>query len=222
MTIAQLKSKLLYYLHKADADIDTDFMAGENDMLLDALNSARQAAEILYAFELNRVTVPISVDAVAGGNWFEVVVGTEEDAVTYNMNSLKRAWKVLDDGSLKDVDFVLKSTLPTIPDSSTRELLYIEGTQIFQYPSNVSTVYQVEGYKWMADYSADEDEDWMCKFGNDLLFWGALNDLNYRFKEFVPRQEGNLSLSQQRVDQEMQKLIVWDNRIRNSTVNLLN
>ena len=61
MTIEKLKAKLLYYLQKVEGDIATDFTSDSNDMLLEALNSARLAAEIQYAFELNRVTVPISV-----------------------------------------------------------------------------------------------------------------------------------------------------------------
>lgn len=46
--------------------------------------------------------------------------------------------------------------------------------------------------------------------GNQLLEWGAIIQLNYRFKTFVSRQEGNVAPPAELMQQGLQALLDWD------------
>lgn len=52
--------------------------------------------------------------------------------------------------------------------------------------------------------------DWFIEAAHEFLLWSVVVDLNYRFKTFVPRQDGNLSPPEKLRDQAMEAVLLWD------------
>jgi hypothetical protein len=219
MTIEQLKTKIFLYFGLAETS--DEFELDDEDFLLDAINAAKKTAELRHAFELNKKLIVIPVTASAGGNWMEATIaGTETDV---SVRSLKKAYLIGDGGAYKEVPMEYRS-LATGVDSTQRPEVHahIIGDTIHLTPRQDASLY-VDAYIWTPDFTdeSDTDSSWFLRQGDQYLFWGALWELNHKQKEWVPRQEGNLTLSNEKVEEELQKLIAWDNQIKNAQFNML-
>lgn len=56
----------------------------------------------------------------------------------------------------------------------------------------------------------DPTSDIWTTMGQQYLLWASIIQLNFRFKSFVPRTEGNLAPPQKLADEGLQNLINWD------------
>jgi len=65
-------------------------------------------------------------------------------------------------------------------------------------------------YRYFPDYSEDDDNDFVLEFGDDFLFWDSVCRLNYYVKEFVNRQEGNVSPPNKERDEAWADFKSWD------------
>lgn len=217
-TIATLQTRLLYYFQKAG--VSPDLLQGSADMTLDALNDARKEAEQLYAFEMNKKSLELSA-VVGSQSWLTArQVGTSTD---FSVRSIKKVWKRATDGGLTEIPIEYKS-LVDLGNTSTGydEKIAFVGSDLYILPVN-TTAYtlQFDGYVWMADYTDPTNTDWMVLHGANYLFWKAAYLLNHRMKEFVPRQEGNVSFSDAFVMSKFQALVAWDNQLKNGGFQLL-
>ena len=229
MNLQPIKDKLVYYLDKEG--VSPDFLFGGRDMVLDALNEARLKAEQAYAFELNkRILVIPAVTGVC--DW--VLADDFVTSVPTLVRNIKKLYAVTDSGGLRHIPLDYYSLLSAPDPTSTINMLvtandpYTEqkaaiiGNRLHLFPAN-STPFtlRMDAYAWMKPYGAYTDVDWMTMHGHNYLFWSALQLLNHRTKEFVPRQEGNLVISDDMVQKQLAGLIGLDSQIRNAHFNAL-
>lgn len=85
------------------------------------------------------------------------------------------------------------------------------------YAGNDSTTFSVrlEAYGLLRDYTADNladtgPTDFFVEYGAQFLQWSIINELNYLFKTFVPRTEGNLQAPETKAADAWHDLLVWD------------
>lgn len=85
-----------------------------------------------------------------------------------------------------------------------------------QIPSTTYSI-QVEGYGWLSDYVAvglttDLPKDFIVEYGFSFLQWSIILELNTLFKQYVARQEGNLSPNDimKMRDDAWHDLLLWD------------
>lgn len=89
-----------------------------------------------------------------------------------------------------------------------------EGWQLAPDTTSQSPVgsYTPVGYTGTATVTAtgaSYSDEWTL-YGNQYLQWYAINQLNYRFKEWVPRTEGNLPPPSALMQEGLQAFIDWD------------
>ncbi len=74
---------------------------------------------------------------------------------------------------------------------------------------------QLEAYAWLQDYTAANltnivPDDFLVEHGFRYLQWAIVCDLNYIFRRFVSRQEGNIPMPQAERDLAWRDLVAWD------------
>lgn len=213
MTIGNIQKRLLYYFDKAG--LSPDFQQGVQDESLSALNEARLSAEQQYAFELNKRAMKFS--SVLGSVDWMIADGVYEE-VGYQVRSIKTLFLKREDGGLTEIPIQYKGLIGTA--NQTRQA-YLLGTKLVIDPAFETAVnLQFDGYVWMPNYTDPSDTDWMVMQGHNYLFWAALYTLNHRFKEFVPRQEGNLTVGADFVQAQFAKLVAYDSTLRHGATTL--
>ncbi len=73
----------------------------------------------------------------------------------------------------------------------------------------------LEGYGWLSDYDANslllpDAPDFLFEQGPDYFQWAIICELNFLFKTFVPRSEGNIGAPENLRADALRKLIIWD------------
>lgn len=221
MNLEPIKDKLVYYLDKEG--VSPDFLFGGRDMVLDALNEARLKAEQAYAFELNkRILVIPAVTGVC--DW--VLADDLVTSVPTLVRNIKKLYAVSDSGGVREIPIdyysLLQTTTEVASDVIVEQKAAIIGNRLHLFPANATPVtLRMDAYAWMKPYGAYTDVDWMTMHGHNYLFWSALQILNHRAKEFVPRQEGNLVIAEEMVQKQLAGLIGWDSQMRNAHFNAL-
>lgn len=82
----------------------------------------------------------------------------------------------------------------------------------------------MECYGYLNNYTTDnyvdnEPTDWFLDQGDNYLQWSIIDDLNYIFQTFVPRQEGNVIPSpKDKRDEAWRDLLLWDGYMVDSHV----
>lgn len=229
MNLGELIAQIKYYFEDANQCDLT------NEVITRAINAARRAAETRFAFEMNKKVLQASVDARLGAVWTSMPE-VNTTSPNYSVRSLKRAYALSNDGKgFTEIRINYKSLLkfgdnPVIlsPTSQTQSerILYIQGPKMYFYPfGETGTVSPVafDGYTWMDNYpisGGTDVTDWMLEGHYGYLFWKAIWDLNYKKKEWVPRQEGNLQLSLDNAEAEFRSMVSWDASIRSYQTSL--
>jgi hypothetical protein len=225
MNLIELVQQITYYFEDSTDLTDT--------VVIRAINSARKAAETQYAFELNKKVLQASVDLRTGAPWTSLAaMGTTTPL--YDVRSIKRAYLASDDNlGMTEIMFAYRDFLtfndqdpnwgimPMTPSSiASNQKIYLVGDTVYFYPFGTqgsSRNVFFDAYVWMNDYPYEGPpmvNDWMLKHGHEYLFWKTVWDLNYKKKEFVPRQEGNLQVSLDNAAAALQRLIFWDSRLK--------
>jgi len=106
-------------------------------------------------------------------------------------------------------------------DRGTNGTLIQRGTTLYIYPpattSDTPLDVYLEGFGRLADYtstslSLTDPPDFLFRYGANFLQWSIIFELNFLFKTFVPRTEGNLSSSEVEKAKEKawRELLLWD------------
>lgn len=226
MNLGELVNQIKYYFEDATDLTDT--------VIVRAINAARKAAETQYAFEMNKKVLQASVDARTGATWTLLpTLGTSSP--TFPVRSMKRFYLVSDDGlGFTEIKFDYRGLLKynnqdpfqsVVLGMETDQRLFMIGPTLYFYPfGDAGTVRSVaiDGYVWMPDYDPLQlaTTDWILDHHYMYLFWQSAWDINYKKKEWVPRQEGNLQLSKDSADTEYRKMLAWDASIRSYQTSL--
>lgn len=90
------------------------------------------------------------------------------------------------------------------------------GHSCTETPPQCSIRAKLECYGFLADYTAEdlddpEEFDIFLEHGDTYLQWACINELNYIFQTFVPRQEGNVIPSPKDLrDEAWRDFLLWD------------
>lgn len=96
-----------------------------------------------------------------------------------------------------------------------RQSLFIYPTPVGVVPSTTPIPFILEAYAWLAPYTSlgltgAADPDFLWTYGAEWLKWKIVHELNYIFKFFVPRTEGNLPSPTDMAQSAWQNLVDWD------------
>lgn len=149
-----------------------------------------------------------------GGDFVPLDFGTP-------VSSIERDRTEIDVGT----DFLLRNRYPSDAQFEARignYSLVQRGSALYRFPRTTTveasplTVY-LECFGWLKDYTQAQvtnpdatSQDFLLEFGFEYLQWTIIIELNYIFKSFVPRQEGNLSSPENMQTQAWKDLLVWD------------
>lgn len=230
-TVQNIRDSLQLYLTKTMSD----YVVNTTDMAILAMNNARKTAEKLHDFTCARVEAAVVVD-VYSGTYMDSAWETDDPDSSMRLRSIRNAFLSSDNNVRRPLVYRLKDTLVrTIQDQDAEQYfdqevrypsdsasfgrytdLIKSGNKLYIYPGGLTvgtevTVY-LDGYRWMLDYDADDltYEDWFTQNGADFLMWQSIVELNHLAKEFVPREEGNLTPPVQLAQSALQNLINTD------------
>lgn len=220
MNIGTLRERLVFYIDKEQ--LGPDLSSSAMDVILQSINNARLQAEQLHAFEMNKCVIEFPA-VITNVDWtMSKLRGTDTDV---SIRNIKKLWRLSDSSGLTEIPIEYRNLAQLKNELAYEETLKATfvGSQLQLFgPGSEEPIHLVaDAYRWMADYVESTDTDWMVQKGHNYLFWAALYELNYYAKEFVPRQEGNLAISDDYVQTQLGKLIALDNHIKNAYYNIL-
>lgn len=235
MNLLEIKTDAASYLEVGVADLTVD----SQDLWLMAANRVRRQVEQGYNLEFSRALVQLEVDGVTGGSLDDAIVyGTEEETV--NVKSVIEVGLFDENGNLRPVDWTtvsasLELQRKMIPGFTPRyptdgqvlsglcgsQRITFSNRNVFILPKqeDLTLTLGLEVYTYFANWVAadlseeGEDnpvEDIWTENAADYLLWATIIQLNYRFKAFVPRQEGNLATPADMKAEALQRFLEWD------------
>lgn len=90
--------------------------------------------------------------------------------------------------------------------------IFMQGSniQLHPVPSAAKTIL-IDGFKWMDDYTDDNDTDYFVERGSDYLMYAGIVEVNYLNHVFADNQEGNFGPPVRMRDDALASLIEQDN-----------
>lgn len=233
--LTAIKAAVAAYLNQTIAALTINGV----DMFLVAANNARKGIEMLHNFEFSRITATLTINGNSGGAFADAVITGDANSGIKEITALRRLRPngsyIPLDFTRADIPIERERTELEFSDNlwptfrypsdadlrarGTASTIIQRGSKLFVYPGFIDAVdnqldLTIEGFGWLAQYGSigvvTEPEDFIVNYGSDYLTWSAVCDLNYIFKTFVTRQEGNLSSPEKARDKSMQDLILWD------------
>lgn len=232
MTINDLKRKIAAYLQRSPQD----FVVNGVDLLLDAINDAHMDLLQQYDWEYAKVSVDALVSIANGCEISPLPLHGTTDLVT--VKKVLRSFVADGFGGVRPIkyvsrDFVIDDVgqrwdgIPLkwapnqrdMPNWPTFYEVYLTqlGTKLIVYPTSRVLVpidpmpVFLDVIRYFPDYKDDdENSDFILQYGNHFLKWDAICALNYRAKEFVPRQEGNVTSPTDQRDAALINLLAWN------------
>ncbi len=229
-TLPDLKSKIAGYLQLAVADLEA---VNGIDLLLDAINRSHQYAQMQYDFELMRCSVDVSISLTSGVLFSPAHLHGTTDYVT--IKKIVRTYLAGESGGMRPINYsnrewvsndlmfrwqgtqFSRQTVQPAPFGNIDTPAVIQmGPHLYMYPADPDVVGQspvsivMDVYRYFPDYSEDDDNDFILEFGDDFLFWDSVCRLNFFSKEFVNRQEGNVSPPNKERDEAWADFVAWD------------
>jgi len=238
-TIAQIRDVIYGYLQKTTTLEKAELTVGSMDLVLVALNNARKFAEMAHDWSFVEAecfvttssrTLSPSTDTVWDAVW------TTATLVGTNTSVSVRAWR---DWGLYFEGVRIPLNVNTKRGILTREMemksranrnryqgstdtlikpgrveVVITGSRVKLVPavSEATTLY-FDCFTWMDDYTEESDTDFFIKHGAQYMLWASLCELNKLVKQWVPRQEGNLSEPTKERDIALEALIRHDKAV---------
>ncbi len=226
-TLAQIKKNIASYCQVTEAELTEN----SQDLSLYAVNQVKMMAQLNHDFYFQNKLCTLNINSITGGLLTSAVLyGTETPAdiklildigqLDDTLNFVPAEWTTLEEGSermradhedrlirypsdgqvLAQVCYarrftLINDTLFSLPKSETSETIPVA----------------IQAYVFDAPYSSmDTTSDFWTTRGEQYLTWAAIVQLNYRFKQFVARTEGNLPPPAELAQQGLQAIIDFD------------
>jgi hypothetical protein len=230
VNLLEIKTDAASYLSVAVADLTVN----GQDLWLSAANRVRRRIEQVHNLEFTRQLVELDLDGVTGGSLDDAVLyGT---ATTVNVKSPIEVGLFDENGNLRPIAWTTVSAsleeqrkeypgfLPRYPTDGEiispvcgEQRVTFANRNVYLFPNqaNFTLTVGIEAYTFQNDWVAGNlsgtpiTDTWTTQ-GADILLWGTVVQLNYHFKEFVPRQEGNLSAPEKLRDEAIAAFLNWD------------
>jgi hypothetical protein len=197
MTITNFKSMIAAYMNRTTASLTS---VNSQDILLQAMNDARRAAQRAHVFELNRVDCFLATTQ-AGANWMTGCKTTPGGATASLMRRIDSVWNYSTSGSIyyrtSRIDFGsifdYKRELDTDPGNqalppaqsitTSRKFAFINGPLLCVNTITSSTNVMLNGIKWLDDLTGSEDPDIFLTFFTDWFKYATIAALNVYLKD---------------------------------------
>jgi hypothetical protein len=231
VTLYEIKAEAAAYLNVEVSALTV----GSADLFVGAANRVRKRAELNNDFEFQRRLVTVSVDGVTGGSLDDAVVFGTDDSVSvktvldvgqFDADGNLRAsrWTTVAEGlerqrkqnSFAAIRYPRDGDIVGSPLGGSR--FNFSNRQVYFFPVTENQTFELglEVYIFDTDWTTDDVEDdadvsdiWTTH-GAEYILWGSIIELNYRFKEFVPREEANLTPPTELMRGGLESLITWD------------
>jgi len=229
MTVAQIKTRVANFFHKAVGDCTVN----SEDLILSAMNSAKLLAEQTHDFEKSKKLCQLIISSSTGAALSSATLFGTTTGV--QIKSILNCGIVGDDGSIRPIDFRRRDSVM----AEIRKVNRVEPLDGFdRYPAEDAEKWSVgvrevmqwgdqvmlrpmldsgsvtlvmECYTNMPDYdSTGTYTDFFTLYGHNYLVWQSIVELNHFYKEFITRQEGNVAPPDRLAATYLQQLINWD------------
>jgi hypothetical protein len=198
MTIANFKLMVAAYMNRTAASL----VVSSQDLLLQAMNDARRAAQRAHAFELLRTEDAYLTTSQAGADWTTGCKTTPGGATALLMRRVDEVWNY---GTATTpsthyprttrMDFgysgEFKRELPT-NDSAlirpqdyiiSRKFAYCVGTKLYVTTVTAETTYKLVGIQWLDDLTGAESADVFLTYYTDWFKYATIAALNIYLKD---------------------------------------
>jgi hypothetical protein len=121
-------------------------------------------------------------------------------------------------GTMNSTGIVVSPT--DLSASSSRELrAYIKQAlsvfKLFTFPEQLSATIKYEYFSWLAAYTDSNTEDYLLKYGHDVLLWESLSVANMFLAE-----ENRVMIDAQASQIALQELMSQDNQVTNAPIDV--
>jgi hypothetical protein len=227
--LLEIKTAVANYFEKVVADLTVN----SQDLFLFAANQVRRQAELTHDFEFQRKLVTISVNGVTGGSLSSAVLyGTNTaadiksviDCGLFDTNGNFRPveWTTVAEGleRQRGDNRTVSPRYPTddwfVSQPNGVNRFEFTGDTVYRFPKDATNNFTLgmEVYTFWSDWTASDlsapTTDTWTKYGAQFLQWATIVQINYLFKSFVFRQEGNLNPPDKLADSGLASFIEWD------------
>lgn len=234
MTLFEIKAAAAAYL-----EVNTDDLTVNSvDLGLIALNQVRKNAELTHDFEFSRGLVTVNVDSVVGGRLDTAVTYGTTDLVevkgivdvglfSADLGQFYPVeWTTVAEGLARTREENPFSVIRYPTDGQALTGLWgqrrftFSGMSVYFYPKPLEPIsfsLGIEAYLFTPDWTeldlintdVNVGAPWTT-MGQQFMLWGTIIHLNNLFKQFVPRQEGNLAPPTTMMQEGLEMLISWD------------
>lgn len=199
MTITDFKTMVAAYLNRSVASLTV----GGVDLLLQAMNDARRAAQRDHTFELLRTENAFLATSQAGANWMTACKTAPGGATPVLMRRVDEVWNYGTSSAPSTnyprttrVDFgytgQFKRDLPEADSNVTiypqdytiqKQFAYIVGENLYVTTVGAATTYKLVGVKWLDDLTGAETPDIFLTYFTDWFKFATLSALNVYLKD---------------------------------------
>lgn len=227
MTLLEIKTEAAHILDLGVSDLTVN----GQDMGLLALNHTRRRAEEFHDFEFSRKLVQLAVDGETGGS-LENAVLYSDGATAVNIKTVVECGFGDAEGNFRPTEW---TTVAENIERQREENMYVvdrypgddnsysdrmrvmfTGDEVFVFPkSSTDFTLLMEVYTelddWVSGDLSSSIVPWTTN-GAQYLLWQTVEHLNFKFREFVYRQQGNIGERslKQKADEELKLFRQWD------------
>ncbi len=180
------------------------FTVNTQDIILQAMNDARRAAQRAHTFELNRTEDAYLGTHLGGANWMTGCTTTPGGMTSLLMVRIDEVWNYSPYLISPTTYYVrtsrvpfsytgqFKRNLPTITDrvelntisvNSQNQFAYAVGNQLFVSATTNLTYYKLVGIKYLDDLTGSEDPDIFLTYFTDWFKYATIEALNIYLKD---------------------------------------
>jgi hypothetical protein len=199
MTIANFKTVVAAYLNRTSASL----VVNSQDLLLQAMNDARRAAQRMHMFELLRTDDCYLTTSSAGANWTTGCVTTPGGGTALLMRRIDEVWNY-GTATTPTTNYPRTTRIPfgytgqfrrDLPIADSQQIIvpqdytisnrfaYAVGERLFVTNTGAATTYKILGIKWLDDLTGSENPDIFLTYYTDWFKYATLGALNVYLKD---------------------------------------
>lgn len=204
MTITNFKKYLAAYCNR---DLSTLTSVDSQDIVLQAMNDARRAAQRDHVFELNKTEDAYLVCHAGGTNWITgckatpggsaMVMRRIDEVWTYGSSTISSSTYYQRTSRVPfSSSYDFKTTMPTQgmgmqffnnsnpPTAFVQNMFaYAQGVKLYVTTISTNTTFKLVGIQWLDDLTGSEDPDIFLTFFTDWLLHATIAAMNVYLKD---------------------------------------
>lgn len=232
-TFAEMKAQVAAYMQRSPTSFVHTYGSTTVDLLGKAVNQARKWMELERNFEMCRVQCELDVDLENGTDIGDM---TLLDGVTaVSVKALAKAFLPITDSTegwfpidiitrekhvervaryyskvtnLADVSKTYTELVPYFAVVRMGDLIYLTPADTTVLNNLDPVTVRFDAYKWLADYSADGDTDFLLTHCETYMLLRSAYQLNFFLKD-----DQRINISNAVMDKEWHSVVAWDSNL---------